>query len=189
MKSVGLTDEHYHANTGLVFRSIKGTLSHIYLSETLWYNRMTGQDQGQYSKYWQDPDSYSTPTAESSIWEGIFNSRNELEENVLAQSKLWLELIEGMSEEKLLGGFNYKNSKGIEMNNLIWPILSHLTNHSTWHRGQISAAITGKGYKPLEIDLIYPQHANPNADQRSGRLPGPVALPPARGPDFIPHCP
>lgn len=33
-----VTDEEFTKNTGVVFRSIHGTLAHIYLAETVWYS-------------------------------------------------------------------------------------------------------------------------------------------------------
>jgi uncharacterized damage-inducible protein DinB len=35
------------------------------------------------------------------------------------------------------------------------PTLTHVFNHGTHHRGQISAAVTGLGHEAPELDLLF----------------------------------
>ncbi|MCC6600713.1 MAG: DinB family protein [Crocinitomicaceae bacterium] len=51
----------------------------------------------------------------------------------------WAELLE--REGELNRRFTYKNSRGHEFTNTLWEVLTHLTLHSQYHRGQIITTI------------------------------------------------
>ncbi|KAI8606902.1 hypothetical protein BC830DRAFT_1087418, partial [Chytriomyces sp. MP71] len=51
-----LSDADYRANSGLCFRSIHGTLNHIYMSDLIWYERLHGIDPSRFDPYWVRPD-------------------------------------------------------------------------------------------------------------------------------------
>lgn len=52
----------------------------------------------------------------------------------------WIEYIENLSEEDLEGSFSYTTSSGSSHTDCRADIMAHVINHSTHHRGQVSAA-------------------------------------------------
>lgn len=50
---------------------------------------------------------------------------------------------------------NYQNSKGVAFKNTAENILSHIVNHGTYHRGQITTEIKKQGVLPIGTDYIF----------------------------------
>lgn len=50
---------------------------------------------------------------------------------------------------------NYTSTKGEPFKNSIQEIIFHVLNHSTYHRGQISAELRNSGIDPLISDYIF----------------------------------
>jgi uncharacterized damage-inducible protein DinB len=48
----------------------------------------------------------------------------------------------------------YRSLKGIESTSSLRDILTHVVNHSTYHRGQIARGIKAKGGVPPVTDFI-----------------------------------
>ena len=66
----------------------------------------------------------------------------------------WTDLLSHMTPEKLAGDVSYRNSKGVEFKNPVADVLTHLVNHSTYHRGQVAAAVRQAGGKAAPTDYI-----------------------------------
>ncbi len=69
-------------------------------------------------------------------------------------SKEWLKFIDSLSEEGLIKKIKYQNSKGIEFVNNISQILTHIANHSSYHRGQIALLLRSNWATPPITDYI-----------------------------------
>ena len=91
-------------------------MSHIVHAQSNWYYRV--------AKRQQDVPVWNTISPES-----IFTG---LDEN----GKRWLALIETMSEENLHDILPYHNMAGEPHLNTVADVLTHLVNHSTYHRGK-----------------------------------------------------
>jgi len=50
---------------------------------------------------------------------------------------------------------DYENSEGRLFTNTVQDILFHIINHSTHHRGQISANFRANGIEPLPLDYVF----------------------------------
>ena len=61
-----------------------------------------------------------------------------LEQRVLEQCKRMRAFIETLTEEKMASKFAYKNTRGEAFEQVHGPILDHVMNHGTHHRGQVS---------------------------------------------------
>lgn len=48
----------------------------------------------------------------------------------------------------------YRNSNGEQFDNSIADILTHVINHSSYHRGQIFKMLRQKGEEPINTDYI-----------------------------------
>lgn len=104
---------------------------HILLARQLWFNRVSGND-----------DQF--------VFDGI-----ELEECIKAyernQSK-WVAYIDDIEEFDAM--VEYKTLEGDLISSKLKGILTHVVNHSTYHRGQITAILKGK-LKLESTDFIF----------------------------------
>lgn len=134
-----VSEDDYRKDLGLFFRSIHGTLNHLLVAEhMLWYPRFARG---------------VSPKVE-------LNAEVEPERDRLAQALKggaanWLPLIESWPAERFDGLLNYTNMRGQAMSLPFTATLTHVFNHSTHHRGQITAALTALGQPCPELDLVY----------------------------------
>ncbi|CAG8435093.1 2934_t:CDS:2 [Ambispora gerdemannii] len=155
-----IPDDSYRAHAGLVFRSIHGTLNHILATDKLWLARFTEnyENYEELSKFWRMSSNIPlAKDATSSHWESFLSDRKELSAKIIEQSQKWINHISALPstldiESKFL---TYANSSGVTVTTNALVDYLHIFNHSTHHRGQISAAITGFGYKAPTMDLLY----------------------------------
>lgn len=63
-----------------------------------------------------------------------------------------LDLISGSNLEET---FSFQTFARKKLENKISDILTHLVNHSTYHRGQIALLMRSGGFEPVKSDFIY----------------------------------
>lgn len=64
------------------------------------------------------------------------------------------EFMAGLTPQKLAGGLSYTNMKG-ENHTFAWSdILTHLVNHGTYHRGQLSHLLRDLGRPGISTDYV-----------------------------------
>ena len=68
---------------------------------------------------------------------------------------LWPEYLSELEEEDLDDGRAYRNSQGEFWTSTVGDILTHVTIHSAYHRGQIAAAVRESGGVPALTDFIH----------------------------------
>jgi uncharacterized damage-inducible protein DinB len=69
----------------------------------------------------------------------------------------WINLLESLIEKEFERRIDYVNTKGEKFNNSIKDIVSHVLNHSTYHRAQIAQKVKALGGKPSVTDYIFYQ--------------------------------
>jgi uncharacterized damage-inducible protein DinB len=106
--------------------------SHIVLSEQIWMLRMKGEN---YSgrNFWE---ALTLQQCESVMNENKDNYENFIKETDLADI------------------VTYRNSKGIKYTNTVNDILTHVSFHSAYHRGQTAKEIRRLGKEPVLTDYI-----------------------------------
>lgn len=131
-----VSDEDYFGHTGVVFRSIHGTLNHLLLADTLWHRRVFrgGADTDAINVYWRHSDKYAAQDAASVPWETYIPGRDALADALRAQSKLWVDDLAALPPDRLLGTVAYRNTSGQAFEADLFPLLAHVFNHGTWHR-------------------------------------------------------
>lgn len=113
---------------------LKDLISHVITARIVWLGRI------------KTDNSSTTP----------WNPR-ELSENILifnenqANWEVWLNQI---TETDLRGLIHYKNIKGDPFSGVLKDILTHLINHSTYHRGQIATRLKELGVQVPPTDFI-----------------------------------
>lgn len=114
--------------------SIMKILSHILLGEKIWLQRLRSEKYD--NKFWL--------TLSPAACENLAN------ENTKQLNKYLNSLSENDFEKKI----KYTNSKGNEYTNTISEILTHLSHHSAYHRGQIAKEMRRLGKEPAYTDFI-----------------------------------
>ncbi|SEI53801.1 Uncharacterized damage-inducible protein DinB (forms a four-helix bundle) [Dyadobacter sp. SG02] len=108
--------------------------SHLAHAQRNWYFRVIGQ---------QNDVPIWTPLPPSSI-------ASQLAEN----GELWLSHLNMMQEPDFHTKLAYKNMAGDPYLDNLGDVLTHLVNHSTYHRGQIIYLLRGLGVTPPGTDFI-----------------------------------
>jgi uncharacterized damage-inducible protein DinB len=119
---------------GITDSGIVKLLSHLLLAEKTWLHRLKSEEYD--NKFW----------IELSLDECTrLADKNIMEIN---------EYLASLSDKDFNHKVKYKNSKGIEHSNSISEILTHLSHHSSYHRGQIARDMRKLGKEPVYTDYI-----------------------------------
>lgn len=133
-----LGDDAYRQDTGLFFKSVHGTLNHLWVGEhLLWYPRFA---KGVSPKLALDMEA-----------EPI---RERLAQTLKSGAASWQALIESWPVERFEAQLNYTSTQGAVLSLPFAITLAHVFNHGTHHRGQITAALTVLGQPCPELDLV-----------------------------------
>jgi len=110
-------------------------LAHILSAERLWLERILQQPQ-------------SLP-----VWPDFTLEQCETQIADLAQR--WQEYLCQLSAAALADKVAYKNSKGEPWASTVEGVLTHVTLHSAYHRGQIASQLRAGGETPAYTDYIH----------------------------------
>jgi uncharacterized damage-inducible protein DinB len=119
------------------FPTISLTLIHIWDAQHIWLERMNGMSAGSWPG-----QKFNGNLIE--LADGLRNSSDDL-----------VAYCESVSIKELTSQISYLNPKGDRFSNSVQEILTHLFNHSTFHRGQIVTMLRNTGFTSLsQTDLI-----------------------------------
>ncbi len=111
-------------------------LSHLIAVQKLWYDRVQGA-------------KIINEIIEIDSIEGCITLSKE-------SSLIWLKFIENRNDEDFSKMISYKDTKGNDHENSLTDILTHLINHSTYHRAQIVIMLKNEVEKiPVTDYIIY----------------------------------
>ncbi|MDE3840120.1 damage-inducible protein DinB [Bacillus methanolicus] len=114
-----------------VFPSILKTLEHLYAVESMWIQRIQGQNLSALPEI----TFQNVPQAREAF--------SEVHSQYLAA---------GNAEENKR--IYYQNTKGQTFCNQLWDIFIHIVNHGTYHRGNITAMLRQLGERGISTDYI-----------------------------------
>jgi len=131
-----LAEEQFTRNLGSSFGSVRDTLAHLYGAEWVWNERIEGR----------------SPTAlvSGSTFPDYVTMRAKLEE----MDRYFIHYVSRLTQQDLDRVMHYKSFSGQEFSNPLWQSLHQLTNHASYHRGQIVTMLRQLGAKPVSTDLI-----------------------------------
>ena len=131
-----LTPEQFTQHIESSFPSIRDTLAHIMGAQWIWLERFHGRNPTGLPA----ADSFADLMSLRGRWSVV---RNDL-----------LAYINELSEDDLGHPFEYRNFKGSLFRDSPGPVLLHLANHGTYHRGQVTTMLRQLGAKPVSTDMI-----------------------------------
>ncbi len=76
-------------------------------------------------------------------------------DGVARLAERWAAYLEALRAEDLEEGVGYRNSRGEYWTSTVADILTHVTMHGAYHRGQIAAALRENGAQPPYTDFIH----------------------------------
>jgi uncharacterized damage-inducible protein DinB len=133
-----LHDAEYRGEAGLFFHSVHGTLNHLLVAEhALWFRRFA---------------EGVSPALR--LDEELEHDRVALRERLLAASLQWAPLIAQWPDARFDGELAYRSTQGVDHRLPFSATLTHVFNHGTHHRGQVTAALTRLGQPSPELDLV-----------------------------------
>lgn len=131
-----LTKEQFTRDLGSSFGSVRDTLAHLYGAGWVWNERFQGRSPS------------GLPPA--SGYSDLASVGAKLEE----MDRHYIDYVGKLTSQDLERVLRYKSVAGGEFANPLWQCLHQLTNHATYHRGQVVTLLRQLGVKPVSTDLI-----------------------------------
>jgi uncharacterized damage-inducible protein DinB len=138
-----LSDEARKRDCGAFFKSIHGTFNHLLLADRVWLARFTGVTV---------PDGFMAPGIRTLDQELYADFEELRRQRALTDDELssW---ISELTPERLAAPLVFKR-RGQKQECPLWWAVSHVFNHQTHHRGQITTLLTQQGHDPGVTDLF-----------------------------------
>lgn len=133
-----LPEADYRRDAGLFFRSVHGTLNHLLVGERAWFGRFAC-------------DESPLVVLDAELESGRARLRDALIDSALN----WPAFVRDCPDERWAGELHYRRGNGEPMVLPFAPTLTHVFNHGTHHRGQITAAITAMGHACPVLDIAW----------------------------------
>ena len=128
--------EQLNRNLGNSFGSVHDTLAHIVAAEWIWLER------------WLRRSPVKLPCG--SDFNSLEAITDELRE-VRSNRNRWLANV---SADVLAENVSYRNLRGQSCAYPLWQQLTHVVNHSTYHRGQVVTLLRQLGQKAFSTDFL-----------------------------------
>lgn len=135
----GIDDAERKRDRGAFFRSIHGTLNHLLFGDRAWLGRFTGKP---YETAPMGVDLYDDFAA-------LRSARVAMDEDILAWSR-------NLTETWLRDDLSWTSGvDGKTRSRPGWLLASHLFNHQTHHRGQLTTLLCQQGHDVGPTDLPW----------------------------------
>ena len=134
-----IPDQKRKEDLGAFFQSIHGTLNHLLYGDKAWMGRFTGH-----------------PYSITVIGQNLYDNFEELREERIKTDQDIIEWSRSLSTDWLASPFEYTSNIDQKTRVLpTWILVTHLFNHQTHHRGQLTTLIKQLGYEPGITDLPW----------------------------------
>jgi uncharacterized damage-inducible protein DinB len=132
-----LTPEQFTRQFDSSFRSVRDTVAHIYAADWIWFTRWKGESPKSLVAYDQFSDV-----------ESIRRAWVELEGQVRP-------FVDNLGENGVSRVFDYKLLSGAAGASPFFQMLTHMVNHASYHRGQVTTLLRQLGAAPPKsTDMI-----------------------------------
>lgn len=135
-----LSDDQRKEDRGAFFRSIHATLNHLLWADQTWLSRFGAADAPRAS-------SISDGLTQFENWDTLDKERRRID----ALMEAWAEKLEPSALSGELTWFS--GAAGRNMTRPRTLVVTHIFNHQTHHRGQVSALLTGFNSRLASSDL------------------------------------
>jgi uncharacterized damage-inducible protein DinB len=134
-----IPDEERKQDRGAFFKSIHGTLNHLLEGDRIWVGRFTGK-----------------PLSSRKLGEELYSDFEQLRQEREQFDQEILDWAKTLSAEWLAQPFEYTSKVDGKTRTLpTWVLVTHLFNHQTHHRGQLTTLLSQMGHDPDVTDLPW----------------------------------
>ena len=144
-----LGDEKRRRELGAFFGSVHRTLNHLILCDHAWLLRCAPRLDGAVPK-----DESGNPLRPVGLDAVLYDDFDLLRRRRGELDRTLDEWIAGLAPADLDAAIRYRNTAGAEFRHPMWWALTHLFNHQTHHRGQVTTLLFQLGCDPGVTDLI-----------------------------------
>jgi uncharacterized damage-inducible protein DinB len=130
-----IPDLERKSDRGAFFKSIDGTLNHILVGDLIWLGRFTQQ-----------------PFV-ARLDHELYTDFSELRAERERLDRLIIDWTQNLCSDWLNLDLSYTNSSGVSRTLPHWLLVTHLFNHQTHHRGQLTTVLNQMGYDAGVTDL------------------------------------
>jgi uncharacterized damage-inducible protein DinB len=131
-----LTPEQFGRDLGSSYPSVRDTLAHVVWAEWLWLQRWKGTS----PRIVFEPADFPRAAALEAQWLGV-----------AADQRVFLD---GLTNQRLASMVRYVNLQGQPWEYPLWRQMYHLVNHSSYHRGQVTAMMRQLGSRAVSTDFL-----------------------------------
>lgn len=110
-------------------------MSHSQIARTVWLSRLQGKVER--VSDWFPPWTIA-----------------EIREKAGGQDRDWESFLGTVTEPDIARAVRYTSSEGVAYESTVGEIITHVYNHSTYHRGQVARLVTEAGGKRASTDFI-----------------------------------
>jgi uncharacterized damage-inducible protein DinB len=135
-----LTHADLHADRGAYFGSVFGTLNHIHVADTLWLKRFAKHRAAFPSLRYMA--SLPTPI---SLAQQLYPELDQLRRARIAMDDVIVDLAGEATDGDYANPLTYTNTTGRTFTKRLAPLMQHVFNHQTHHRGQITTLLSQSG--------------------------------------------
>lgn len=139
-----LSEEARRRDQGAFFKSIHGTFNHLLLADRVWLARFKGE---------VPAGEFIGPGGILSLDQELYADFEELRAERAVTDNELLTLTSELTEERLAAPLVYLR-RGVRQESPLWWAVTHLFNHQTHHRGQITTLLNQQGVDPGVTDLF-----------------------------------
>lgn len=144
-----IPDQQRKQDLGAFFKSIHSTLNHLLYGDKAWMGRFT-----------------NNPFAVTTINQDLYADFDVLRVEREKTDQQILEWSKQLNSEWLSQPFEYTSNVDSKRRVFpTWVLVTHLFNHQTHHRGQVTTLIKQLGYEPGVTDIPWLPIINPTGEQ------------------------
>lgn len=137
---------------GAFFGSILGTLNHIMVGDLIWLTRFN--QHSNYANGFTSLSQLSEFTLPTQLTQTLYSSKEDYTRNRLELDSIIIQFIKELAETDLSQTLTYTNTKGAQFSKPFSPLLLHLFNHQTHHRGQVTTLLNQMDIDVGATDLL-----------------------------------
>lgn len=131
-----LTPEELTHDFKTADHNVVGTLAHIFAGDRIWLARLAGDP---VPKFITDHDRNLAVLQDE--WPPLLER--------------WKSWAAGLTDEQALSELAYTDWRGQRLTQPVWQVVTHVVNHGTHHRGQVSGFLRSLGRTPPATDLHF----------------------------------
>ena len=146
----GLTHQQFLRHMGSSFSSLRDTLWHLLVTESVWlghWRRRTPSTTVGAEAYYKEvagmlaPEKLSTVASIREHWGTVERDMRDY--------------LAGLREEALARTLTYINAKGETWTYPLWRTLFGIVDHQTYHRGRVTTLLRQLGAQPPQVRVYY----------------------------------